>query len=508
MRPHADSFGDDRASESVKGLWTVLAITVALWAYTAQANVFWLDEWFSINTALRPLAGTIHEALYFELQPPLYFVLLRSWLTLGSTALVARALSLVFALLTVVTLIHAGRDLRISRAWLHLGLVAAITPQIVWAAAQARTYSLTILLTSCTFLLFVRLWVLERPARTGTYALYSLCAYGALMTSYYTGFVLAGQALAAVLFSRRRRQLVATFGALTLAFLPWIPTVAFQVSTHPTSYGDDALVLMGESFPGTVLNFLSWSWCTATQALLWGPLVEHVWLLAGLAIGMGALMILRIRTRAPLTRVEGALAIAAMVPTASLMGLRISGLGYVDVRHWAVVVPGILLVLAILIDRIDPPQFRHVMAGGFLAILFAGLISTERNLNPLDWRSSTHHVLERASVEEAVAVFPSTGLGPVGYYLGDAQPLYGLPAQEPKVSRLAIASEAQLRDRIDQIVDPGQTFWLLRADAGDGGVEGAGHLDRYLEHVTILERQTFPGLTVFHVRVPQPQGGS
>lgn len=497
-----DATGDHPHAVSSDAWWMIASLTLALalWLYTANANVFWQDEYFSFDTAMRPLGDSFHQALHVELQPPLYFLTLHFWLKLGTTAVFGRALSLLFALLTVGVLTTLGRELGIRRPWLHLGIVAALTPTLVWAAAQSRTYSLAILFISCSMLLFVRIWILDRPVRPSAYFWYLLCAYAALLTNYYTGFVLAGQFLAAILLSPRRRTLLMSYGLLTVAFLPWIPTVLMQMRTHPLYYGPDPLTFARATLPETIGHAVAWAWVTTTQAVLRGPVVTRPVVAWALALAILAVVVLRLLSRNRPGRLEASLVITLAVPVAILLALRAFNLTYVGVRHWAVVVPVVLIVLVTLIDRVEPAIVRRLLAVGLLGALGAGLLSTQRNLSPYDWRGAGLFVRERVAPNEVVAVFPSHGLGPIAYYLGDWSRLHGIPAQDPLTSDLAISSVAELHRRFDGITGPRGTFWLVSGDVES--YMGPEYLEEYLESVSILEHRAFRGMTVLHLQRP------
>ena len=73
---------------------TVAVLLIALVIWNSLHKSMWTDESYSINTAMRPLAGTWHQALHFELQPPLYFLALNLWLKIHSGIIFARLLSL------------------------------------------------------------------------------------------------------------------------------------------------------------------------------------------------------------------------------------------------------------------------------------------------------------------------------------------------------------------------------------------------------------------------------
>src|SRR5581483_2149502 len=60
------------------------AIGVAALAFWSSAHKsIWVDEAYTLLTAGNSVAGTWHQAVHFELQPPLYFLVIHLWLKLG-----------------------------------------------------------------------------------------------------------------------------------------------------------------------------------------------------------------------------------------------------------------------------------------------------------------------------------------------------------------------------------------------------------------------------------------
>jgi hypothetical protein len=104
------SIDSSPARRQASALFTVgLVAFAALVLWNSLHKSMWTDESYSMNTALRPLAGTVRQALRFELQPPLYFVALNGWLRLHAGIIFARLLSLGCALGTLGVLAAIGR---------------------------------------------------------------------------------------------------------------------------------------------------------------------------------------------------------------------------------------------------------------------------------------------------------------------------------------------------------------------------------------------------------------
>ena len=212
---------------AVVGLVVVLIIAL----HRDFAPNLTLDEAFSLDTARRSVAGTWSRALTFELQPPLYFLVLKLWLTASRSLVWARLLSTVLVASAVLVSGRLARALG-SRAAL-LPLLLALSPTVLWMASYARCYAMAFLLGAISTLYAVRLIVTGSDAVRRDAALYAASGLALVLTFYYGGFVLAGHAAAATLSRRGRTPFALAAIAMAAAFVPWVPTVLMQVARHP-----------------------------------------------------------------------------------------------------------------------------------------------------------------------------------------------------------------------------------------------------------------------------------
>ena len=89
-------------------------LALALW--TSVHKSVWMDEASSLLTSQQSFAHTWHQALHFELQPPLYFLLLNAWLKVGGGTIEwARALSMLSVLGFVIVLWITMRPMQSGR---------------------------------------------------------------------------------------------------------------------------------------------------------------------------------------------------------------------------------------------------------------------------------------------------------------------------------------------------------------------------------------------------------
>ena len=144
------------------GVGLVVAAGLLLRFWTRSG--LWLDEALTVDIARLPL-HEIPDALKHDGAPPLYYYLLHFWIVLfGQSNDAVRALSGLFAVLTLPVGWFCGRRLGgRAVAWTMLVLLAS-APFAVYYATESRMYALVILLTGCGFLALARA-VVSAPSR-------------------------------------------------------------------------------------------------------------------------------------------------------------------------------------------------------------------------------------------------------------------------------------------------------------------------------------------------------
>ncbi|MBU1878482.1 MAG: glycosyltransferase family 39 protein, partial [Chloroflexi bacterium] len=174
-----------------------------------------------------------------DIQPPLYYLLLRPWLLLaGDSEFVLRFLSLFFGVLTVPLLVVVARRLFGPRAGLLAGLLAAAAPLYVWYAQEARMYTLLTFLGLLSSYLLLR--ALDRPSRR-IWLAYTLVSALALYTHYFAVFLLVFHLLYCLAHHLPRRanlhaerpisNLLVSQLFVIIAFLPWLPFMFVRLGT-------------------------------------------------------------------------------------------------------------------------------------------------------------------------------------------------------------------------------------------------------------------------------------
>lgn len=265
-------------------LWLLALIlaTLAPRAYDLGKQGFWLDESFSVWNSAGTRVGLFmregrpfqHEDLVrravtgpqvlrsirsTENTPPLYFLILRTWIGItGSSELAVRSLSVLFGLVTVLVLLFGIAPLYNPRIAWSAAWLLALSPMHIGYSRQARNYALAALLALLTLL-----WLLQalrysgadensRRPRLRAWSWYGVCAALGLYTNYLLGLILLAQGVALAVFSTsRRRDLTAWALAASGAAALFVPWVIFAI----TRQAQDGLALTDSTWLHSVVRF-------------------------------------------------------------------------------------------------------------------------------------------------------------------------------------------------------------------------------------------------------------
>ena len=280
----ADSSG--RASERIKTEAFLLFLALVLGAVLRFSQLvqesFWYDEAWSVQTAHSQSLRALLETVGRDVHPPLYFAMLREWVSLfGDSEGAVRSLSAVFGVLVPLTVYALGRVLSLG-GWASLlgAFLYALNTQAIWYSQEARMYSLLSLLGTL-HLTFAALLLRPRCSRRqSSWAAAAWWVTGALcLYSHFFGlFFLAAGGVAigwrARILSRprgrrpardasRRAAARALLVRLAFACLGWavvaVPLLLLMVSRLRTGSGIDWLAeaKLGWGTPWKVLEGLA-----------------------------------------------------------------------------------------------------------------------------------------------------------------------------------------------------------------------------------------------------------
>jgi hypothetical protein len=476
-----------------------LHLAVAL-ALAARLDI-WIDEGYTLETTGQGLRHALHQALFFEQQPPLYFLLLSLWRMLDGSIFFARLFSILCGAATLFAV--AG----LSRRWfpeVHPGWLTALVGLhrfLFYAVLEIRLYALALLLSALLLLLLHDGYLAPEPRSAARWG-YGLAAVAALYTQYYLGFLLVGGAVAVLIlrgWRPLRSYLLAMAGvALCFAPMPWIvhKQVSEAAGVERLSVGEGV-----QSLAGRVQEYA-----------LPTPGIPDAWRPAA-RVGFALVLVLLvlIHRRAVDRRAVAAWALTATVALLFLaVRVAITGPHLMQPRHTAALFLPALLTVFSAVLLTGEPRRRWVLLAWTAAVVLLTAASMAETYRVLakdgDWARVARFLERNARPGEPILVLTAEAAIPLkSYYRG---PLVVLPAEEDFKSydlrELELRSEGEIDAALSREQrEPGDSgsVWVvthplqgwLRVDFGFDVLDG------YLARRYRLERDVlFFGTRVRH----------
>jgi len=453
----------------------ILADVIAMLWLSSRLNA-WVDEAYSFHTTSGSLTYAIHQSVFWELQPPAYFIALWSWRHLGASVFTARLFSIacVAATLWVSAAIARRVAGSIRPAWLVLAL--AVNTLIVGVAVEIRVYALILLLSSLLVLLFLDGYVLDGRRKPWTRVAYVACAALALYTQYYLGFLLAAHAV--VLLGSRRwpalRDYVLGMVAAAVLAIPVVSFLKYQIASNSVNYSEHLSVPAG---------IVSWAKLMAIAVLSidWLP-SKGKFAVIGLCV-VGALFVAWLARRQ--TRDVGAVGfsrpeVQPFVPLITIVAGGVLFATAVSLAHQEITSrysAGLLL-----------PAFFAIYAGiaalprglrGWTLALWTALIvatsvvslyATYRPMAKLgDWIRVAAFIQAHEQAGQPIVVFDSQSSLPLALYYHGPNAIVPLPRPMDftryDLRTVALSDPAQVRNAFLQSPGSRPSYWLVTSDS-------------------------------------------
>ena len=432
----------------------VILIGVAL---SGALNI-WMDEAFTLHTTGSGPLSAWTQAIRFEGQPPLYFVLEALWRSIDETSIAfARFPSTVYAAAAAAVIVLTAHRIAPRLPATVVALVTALNPLVIWAATELRVYALVLLIGAVLSWAFVAGFLADRPARTAR-GVYVLFAIAGLYTQYYIGFVLVAHVV--TLMALRRPTMPGLMGCLTIvacAFAPFSGVVLMHVTGSgdfvvKTSVIHAAHELINVVFAVVLPHDLTWSRSTK---------------LIGTAAAIILVLVLCLfgRPRVP-TGVERGFVLqwALSFGLFSCM-FGVTGLPLDTLRHAIVLAPSSLLAALLLIASLKRMRRRAGAAACAVFAVFAIAQYGSQYQPPIgkvgEWKRVAE-TLTTGNPAAPVFVFPAELALPLSWYL--ARPTVPIPRPIPFTTDYVAASTLHDRSEVSRVFTAAKaqtTIWVV-----------------------------------------------
>lgn len=444
------------ASLSAIHLLIILHLGVTL--YLANSLNLWLDEAYTLDTTGKGLWHAFYQATYFELQPPLYFVLLSLWRKFNSGIFFARLPSVFCTALTIKVVADLSKRFLkdVNSTWV-IACVAS-SPFMIWAAVEMRVYAFVILLSGLLLRFFFDGFLEESP-RSSSRWWYVLVSILALYTQYYLGFLLVANACALLLLRRWRSLAVylAGMSIVVICFAPMVKIVLYQLSTHVP---DDSVTLLVLDSAGSV-------YWTIQEYLLPVGWVQFYFLRRWLLrIGSVVLLVL-IMTKYRQRITADTIAVWTIALTLALCFVvvqRLTPEGLVEERHTAALFLPIMLAAFSFISVVA--QRKLVLGWVFLVLIFNCTTLYTRYAAMAksgDWVRVAAHISTYEKPGQPVLVFHAASVLSLAQYYEGKNLLVPIPNEtglESFSSLTRPVGEKQIAEAV-QHVSESPEVWLV-----------------------------------------------
>ena len=214
-------------------LYIFLAITFTLLLVFSFTEFIWVDEGYSLMTSSRSLGYAFEKSLTFELQPPLYYVLLSLWRDINSSIPFAKLFSVLLLMASAFPLkallkIHFGSRHQVFTMIFLSNLI------ILNFALEIRYEMLVILLVIILEYLF-HISYLASPTKIRLRVFYIIVSILGVYTQYYFSFILIANFIL-LLFYRKKSVSIylldMIWPVLSLVFV--FPYLQFQLNQSQT----------------------------------------------------------------------------------------------------------------------------------------------------------------------------------------------------------------------------------------------------------------------------------
>jgi len=461
----AASFGQQLGGRLRTIIIAILAAHVGLTVWLAAVLSLSGDEAYTLHTTSLSFTNAIHQALVWELQPPLYFATVDLWRHLGGSIFIARLPSVIAVALGVYVMGLAARSYLSDSARPWVMAAVAFNPFIVGIATDARVYGFVFLWSALLMWLFSEAYLKQQPCLSTRIA-FSAVAIAALYTQYYTGFLLV--AFPAALIVQRRWRYVGAFLALmipvALALLPLVPFLPAQINTTSDSFVNQQGFLANTYGIASLMiaDTLPLSWITHGSRFLYIPIAVII----AAIIWKSDKASLRTVATSPVTISVASTLIFSAAITVFRMPL--------EQRYTAAFHAPAFIMLFALISGLPGFIGRRtfaIAAGAIIAMSVASLVWDNRFMDKGgDARRTAEFIAAHESLGERIVVFDAQSASPLAYYYHGPNPIVPLPRpvryDRWNMRDWALNKESEVIASFGYVPQRAAQLWLVTTQGG------------------------------------------
>ena len=211
-------------------LLAIVVFAIVLRFYDISAKDVWCDEANSVIIAELNPSGIIARMSH-DASPPLYYLLLHSWMyAFGETELALRSLSVLFGMMLIIALYFIGKRIFSEKVGTLCGVDCLCGPDSYHVFTANPDVHTAVPPVSSVHVLPAALYSRKKISFLAGYGIFTILS---LYTHNYGLFLLPAQALLILFFLRQRQMILWWFFSvvcLVAVFALWIPSLSGQIS--------------------------------------------------------------------------------------------------------------------------------------------------------------------------------------------------------------------------------------------------------------------------------------
>ncbi len=491
------------------------------------------DDASSLHTAQGSLASTWKKAVNYQIQPPVYFLLLNVWTRISPTLEFARLLSVLFSLLSVFFIYRIWKYLFGDEFyWVAPAMMMAHSFHL-WTALEVRGFAAVILFTTASTYYFIRIFIRkdhQAPFRLDM-VFYLLWSILGIFTHYYVGFLLLGHFLVSLFWFEKRAflRLLACYFVIGFVLLLWLPVLQMQLSLRPEEDPGNWPTMIKSSSPIlSHLAFLMMPIYWIAKFIIYFPIssaASKVSVFTFFVLGVVALIAVRFTSRAEkLTREEKAFLILALTTLTSLTALYLFSANFVAIKYYCIPLSSVILLISVVCYNIKKMNLKIISISAILLAFVSFSVFHQMKFSKGKWKALSGYVELHEKGGDLILFFNAVHYKlQFGYHYRGLNSPHDVPNdlnyEKYTYRERIIQSEEQLIDFFKNSRSATGRIWLIGRDdifsPLPGGLDLNGRiLKKYLdEWFDLVENKKFENTAVVRLFVrknsrPSEQEGS
>lgn len=233
----------------------IFVLAVVLRSHDIETKNMWFDEVYSWNISQGTVVEIV-EQTSGDIHPPLFYFILKYWISLFSDSIVSmRALSVVLGMLSMLVLFFLSKlilknDLQI----ILVLLLYAVSPLNIYYSQEVRMPILNLLLCLCSVYFFYKFTETKKISLLFPYIFFTILS---LYTHYFAFLILLTEVATAMIiffFVNKNKKYILSYACafivINAAYLPWYPVMIGQTSKGQAWRTEQSLMQVLEGVVG------------------------------------------------------------------------------------------------------------------------------------------------------------------------------------------------------------------------------------------------------------------